>query len=99
MNIIEIAKELKEKLSKYSDFIGLYLYGSQITGDYKEDSDIDIVGVFNTSKDYSLDIHGEALDLELKYNVLVDFHTMTPDELELNPIYFKEIKKGFYYAK
>jgi len=99
MNIKKIAEELKEKLSKYDDFIGLYLYGSQIKGHFKKDSDIDIVGVFQTSKDYSLDVHGEALDLELKYDVVIDFHPMTQEELELNYIYFNEIKKGFYYAR
>ena len=99
MNIKKIAEELKIKLSQYDDFIGLYLYGSQIKGIYNKDSDIDIVGVFGTNRDYSLDIHGEALDLELKYDVIIDFHTMTPEELDLNSIYFNEIKKGFYYAR
>lgn len=99
MNIKKIARELREKFLKYDDFIGLYLYGSRIKGNYTEDSDIDIAGIFKTPKDYSLDVHGEALELELKYDLVIDFHPMTPEELELNYIYFNEIKKGLYYAR
>jgi predicted nucleotidyltransferase len=96
----EIALELKEKLKKYDDFVGLYLYGSQVTGKAKEDSDIDIVAVFNKDDENSFsDVLGDAFDVELENDIILDFHPMTIEELNLDWFYFNEIKKGFYYAR
>ncbi|MEW5821766.1 MAG: nucleotidyltransferase domain-containing protein, partial [Cyanobacteriota bacterium] len=48
MNISKIINDLNKLLSqKYSDFKGSYLYGSRAKGNYKEDSDIDIVVLFD----------------------------------------------------
>ena len=102
MDIKEIAQKLRDKLKKYDDFKGLYLYGSRITGNYKEDSDIDIVAVFEKEQDYANErkISREVLDIELELEnyIIIDFHPMTEEELNLNYIYFNEIKKGIYYA-
>lgn len=43
MDIKEIAKKLLDKLKKYKNFKDLYLYGSRITENYKEDSDRDLL--------------------------------------------------------
>jgi len=99
MDARQIAQELRDKLRKYDDFIGLYLYGSQVSGKATEESDIDIVGVFNKDRSHENYFHGEALDVELEYDVIIDFHPMTFDELNLNWLYFNEIKKGVYYAR
>lgn len=102
MDIKEIAQKLRDKLKKYDDFKGLYLYGSRITGNYNEDSDIDIVGVFKKEQDYEkeMEISGEILDIESEFEnyVIIDFHPMTEEELKSNYIYFNEIKKGIFYA-
>ncbi len=102
MDVKEIAKKICDKLKKYDDFKGLYLYGSRITGNYKDDSDIDIVGVFEKEQDYKkeLEISGEVIDIELGFEnyVIIDFHPMTEAELNRNYIYFNEIKKGIFYA-
>ncbi|MFH0702892.1 MAG: nucleotidyltransferase domain-containing protein [bacterium] len=101
MNISEIIKELNRLIKeKYSDFKGSYLYGSRAKGNFKEDSDIDVVVLFdelNRQKD--LDICGIVGDIEYKYNVLIDFQVFTLDKLKLNPFYFDEVtKKGVFYA-
>lgn len=100
MDIKAIINELRDKLSKYNDFQGLYLYGSQVSGIPKPDSDIDVVAIFKEKHSFkeSLEIHGQALDLELEYDVLLDFHPMTEEELNLNWMYFDEVKKGIFYA-
>lgn len=99
-NIINIAKKLKEKLLKYKKFEGLYLYGSRLKGNYRKNSDIDIVAVFEDDKVCKgLKIYGEVLDIELEYNVVLDFHAMTEKELNLNSIFYNELKRGLYYAR
>jgi predicted nucleotidyltransferase len=95
----EIAQELRDKLRKYEDFIGLYLYGSYIKGKATPDSDIDIVGVFSTNRDYSEEVIADAWDLEIDKDIVIDFHPMTPAQLNFDWIYFNEIKKGIYYAR
>lgn len=101
MNISDIIKELNTVIKeKYSDFKGSYLYGSRVKDDFKEDSDIDIVVLFdelNRKKDLDIcDIVGE---LEYKYNVFIDFQIFTPERLKLNPFYCDEVtKKGIFYA-
>ena len=101
MNIPNIIKELNTLIKeKYSDFKGSYLYGSRAKGNFKKDSDIDIVILFdelNRKKDLEIcDIVGE---LEYKYDVFIDFQVFTPDKLKLNPFYCDEVtKKGVFYA-
>ncbi len=98
LNAKEIAKELRDKLNEYEDFEGLYLYGSQAQGTASPDSDIDIAAVFSTDRTFDLEIDYKVYDLELKYDILIDFHAFTPQTLEKNYIYNREIKKGIYYA-
>jgi len=101
MNISEIIKELNSLIKeKYSDFKGSYLYGSRAKGNFKEDSDIDIVTLFDeVDRAKDLDICGIIGELEYKYNILIDFQVFTPEKLKLNPFYFDEVtKKGIFYA-
>ena len=100
MNKVEkIAMKLRDKLSEYNDFIGLYLYGSQISGKATENSDIDIVGIFENDKDLDSSISMKILDLDLEFDVVVDFQRMTLSCLNKDPLYFNEVKKGIYYAR
>lgn len=100
MEVKEIAQKLRDKLKKYDDFQGLYLYGSRVKDNYQIDSDIDIVAVFEKDHDHNkeLDICGSVLEVELDHDVVIDFHPMTPEALNINYIYFNEIKKGIYYG-
>lgn len=95
----DIAKKLLEKLKKYDDFEGLYLYGSQVTGKANKDSDIDIVGIFKNNRDNSKDVLRDAYKIELDNDIILDFHPMTLEQLQIDWHYFNEIKKGIYYAK
>lgn len=95
----EIAKKLLKKMRKYDDFVGLYLYGSQVTGKAHKDSDIDIVGVFKTNRDYADDVLGDAYEVELENDIILDFHPMSLEQLNIDWFYFNEIKKGIYYAR
>jgi predicted nucleotidyltransferase len=94
-----IAEELRNQLLEYEDFVGLYLYGSQVKGTSNPDSDIDIAAIFNSDRTYDRSIGAKVYDLILKYDVMIDFHRVTPDYLILDYIYAREIKKGLYYAR
>lgn len=95
----KIAIELRNKLKEYNDFVGLYLYGSQVSGKATKDSDIDIVGVFKKNRDFDSSIAMKILDLDLEFNVVVDFQRMSLSSLKKDPLYYNEIKKGIYYAR
>jgi len=99
INAKKIAQELRDKLRKYDDFIGLYLYGSFVKKTATPDSDIDIVGIFSINRDYSEEVIVDAWDLEIEKDIIIDFHPMTLNQLNIDWMYFNEIKKGIYYAR
>ncbi len=101
-DINNVINELKILLkNKYSDFLGLYLYGSYAKGTAKKNSDIDIVALFKDeiTKEKRYSIYDILMEIEYKLDVLFDFHPMTTNELKSNPVFFDEVtNKGIYYA-
>ena len=93
------AIKLRDKLCEYNDFIGLYLYGSQVSGKATKDNDVDVVGVFKENKDHDGTISMKILDLDLEFNIVIDFQRMSLACLKKDPLYFNKIKNGVYYAK
>jgi predicted nucleotidyltransferase len=101
MNVSEIIKELNRLINeKYSDFKGSYLYGSRAKENAKENSDIDVVALFdNIDKDKDFELSGIVCNLMYKYNVYVDLQAYTPEKLARNPIYYNEVvNKGIFYV-
>lgn len=100
-NTENIIKDLNKTISeKFEFFKGSYLYGSRAKGDFQEDSDIDIINIFERelSREESLELAGIIGDIDYKYNVFIDYHDYTLNQLEKNPVFYKEvIDKGFYY--
>ncbi|MFH0702164.1 MAG: nucleotidyltransferase domain-containing protein [bacterium] len=99
MEAEKIAEKLRDNLKKYDDFEGLYLYGSHVKEKANKYSDIDIAAIFKKDETYNNEILEEAWDLEIENDVIIDFHRVTPADLEINYIYSNEIKKGIYYAR
>ncbi|MGL4941750.1 MAG: nucleotidyltransferase domain-containing protein [Thermoguttaceae bacterium] len=95
----QIAEELRDKLVEYDDFIGLYLYGSQVTEKTTGDSDIDIMAIFENNKDFDNTISDKVVDLFIRHGEVIDFQRSTLKDLNLHWTYFDEIKKGLYYAR
>lgn len=99
--VVKIIQELSGLLKEqFEDFRGLYLYGSQAVGTARRGSDIDILGVFDTTFwEKTYEISGIICYLDYKYNVFIDFRAYTPSQLERNPVYYDEVvNKGIYYA-
>lgn len=101
MNISEVINELNTRLKeKFPDFRGSYLYGSRVRGDYREDSDVDIVLIFEKRHDYDEEkkIHGIVADLNYENDIAIIGIPYTKKQLEQNCVFFDEVvNKGIYY--
>ena len=100
MDISKVIKELNKLISeKFSDFKGCYLYGSRARGDFREDSDIDIIAIFNAvDRDKEMEIYGITSDLDYKYDIIIALMPYTLEELEQNYIFHNEVvNKGVFY--
>ena len=98
--VIKIIKELNNLIkAQFPDLKGLYLYGSQIKGTSHKDSDIDVIAIFDeVSREKTFEISGILCDLEYKYDVYIDLHEYTEDDLRKNPYYYDEVvNKGVFY--
>ena len=101
MNINSLIKDLnKELASNFKNFEGMYFYGSRVRGDYRHNSDFDIIIMFKNN--YSIKdeykLAGIIIEIELKHNIFIDYHPMTPKELERNPVFYDQVvNKGIYY--
>jgi len=99
-----ILADLKNHLQfNYGNSIkDIVLFGSQARGDSKEYSDYDILIVLNS--DYSKSDENQILDLcydiDLKYNILLDVHLISKNELNSirgkQPIFINALKSGIY---
>ncbi len=100
MNLSEVIKELNILIKeKYNDFKGCYLYGSRASGNYRKDSDIDIIALFDyVDRDKEMEVYGIISDLTYKYDVFISLMLYTPDNLGKNYIFHNEVvNKGIYY--
>jgi predicted nucleotidyltransferase len=103
INIKKIIMDLKEELKKkYPDFDGIYLFGSRVRDDYKEDSDYDIILAFGHNVDRRLkkEISSIIYRYELDNNIILDEHVYRHSDI-LNPATpFRQnvLKEGRYYA-
>jgi predicted nucleotidyltransferase len=71
--ITKATTDLKSVLTKkYGKDIELILFGSALTGNYSNESDIDILVLVPFETDNSLEeqIIGEAYEIELKHNIV-----------------------------
>jgi len=97
----EIAEKLRDVLKEnFSDFDGLYLYGSHAKGLATNDSDIDIVVLIES---FDLDkrsiYHKITSRFRYENDADLDLHPMSRRELEENPVFYNEVvNKGIFYA-
>jgi len=96
----QIVAKLKSQFKKeFDDFKGIYFYGSRVKGTYRKDSDIDIVVLFEkVDRDKRMKIWSIVGELEYQYDVFIDLHPMTKEELEQNPFYYDQVvNNGIFY--
>ena len=98
-NIIEYLKNQIKSL--FSNFNGIYLYGSYANKTNNDDSDIDIVAIFDKSltREDRMKLWTLVGTIEAEYNVIFDLHPMNNEELKQNPIYYNQVvNKGIFYG-
>ena len=99
-----ILKDLKRNLQKqYMDPVkDVILFGSQATGKPDENSDYDVLIILE--KKYNGQDENKILDIcydiDLKYNILIDVHLLSKNELSTlsgkQPIFVKALNTGIY---
>lgn len=97
---IYVIKNLNKKLKEtFIDFKGAYLYGSNAKGIATDDSDIDIVAIFeNVDRTKRMEIWGIVGRIEAESDVFIDLHPMTMKDLERNAIYYEQVvNNGIFY--
>lgn len=104
VNINDILKDFKTLLSnKYSDkFKGLVLFGSQVSGKARMDSDYDFLVILVDIPDWKTEreISDLSFEIELKYNIVTDTHILAETEFNTlrgkQPIFVNAMQKGLY---
>jgi len=100
----EIARKLRDSLKEsIEDFEGLYVFGSQVRGDAKEDSDVDIVVLFGQEYFGMPDELFEVLfQMRIDYYDVIDLDVLpyTINSLQQNYGFYDEVvNKGVFYGQ
>lgn len=85
----------------FSDYKGLYLYGSRAKNSADLSSDFDIILLINTklNSDTKEKIYKAIGRIEYELNIFIDIQMLTEDEISRNPFFYEEvIKYGEFYA-
>ncbi len=83
----EIAKELKEKLSKVVHLIDFRVFGSRARGDADEYSDMDVfLEVESLNKEMKEKISDIVWEVGFEYRIVISSLLFTRDELENSPL-------------
>ena len=103
IKIEKIIDEISELLEKqYSDFRGIYLFGSRISSDSNETSDVDIAIVFNKeiNRNFKTEILDLIYDFDLKYDLFLDAKVLSSQEISNPTTPFRSVikEKGIYYG-
>lgn len=105
MNAILVITELKRVLvSQFGDNIkDVILFGSQASGNSKEDSDYDILILLANDYDWKYQnlVFDKAFDVGLEYQVLFDLHLLSVNEKNntlrgKEPILVNAMQKGIH---
>jgi predicted nucleotidyltransferase len=99
-----VLKDFKALLkSKFADNLkDIVLFGSQITGKARLDSDYDFLVILKNKVDWKTEreISDLSYEIELKYNIVTDTHILAESELSTlrgkQPIFVNAIQKGLY---
>jgi predicted nucleotidyltransferase len=91
-DVLNIALKYANAVNKQYDTCKIYLFGSQVKGDFHKDSDIDIAVVF---KDYAnrMDIQLELMRLRRNIDSRIEPHPFRESEFVISNLLADEILK------
>ncbi len=97
--LLRISREIK---ARHPGYKGLYLYGSRIHKNINDDSDYDIVLVFNRHIDSALEkqILSIIYKYEIEYEILIDFSCYNYQDFSsiITPFRKTVLEEGKFYA-
>jgi len=103
LEIEDLIKEISLVLkNKYSSFKGIYFFGSRLKGNYKSDSDFDMVFAFDSDIDWRFrkDIIKVIYEIELKYDIFIDVKVYNIKDIKEPNTPFRQtvLEEGVFYA-
>lgn len=83
----------------FSDFHGLYLYGSFVDGSNQKDDDIEVVAIFDEENKAKREIIWPLVGkIETELNVYIDLHPVTMDEFKKDEEFYDEVvNEGVFF--
>jgi DNA polymerase sigma len=101
--ITHIIDQLNSVLrTNYPDYVGSYLYGSQLSGKTHDDSDIDVALIFRReiSWNFKNEIYGNIYGIMMDNDVVLDARVYSEIEMKYPSTPFREVvaKTGKFYA-
>ena len=95
LNDREIAKELKERLSKIVNLLDFRVFGSRARGDADEHSDMDVfIEVESINKELNEKIFDITWEVGFKHFMVISTLIFTRNELENSPLRSSSIVKN-----
>jgi uncharacterized protein len=99
-----ILRDLKQHLQSGLDnsVKDVVLFGSQSTGEAKNDSDYDVLIVLENDfgQRYKNKIYDLCYDIDLKYDIIIDAHMIAKSEINAlrgrQPFFINALKTGIY---
>lgn len=95
--VVDLIKSLK---CEFGEFKGIYLFGLFLDGQMHEDEDIELVAIFDTEQDKSKreQIWRIVGKTEEHFDVFIDLHPLTIQELKKDEELYKEITtEGIFF--
>ena len=101
--INKLIEELNGELKKlYPDYKGVYFHGSRLNEKAQEESDYDLVFIFEREIDWKFEeeIWRIVYNYDLKYNIVIDARIYSSKEIKTPVTPFKEsvLTQSKYYA-
>jgi type I restriction enzyme S subunit len=103
LNYNNVVQKLNENMSvNFSSYVKTYLFGSCAKNEAKEDSDIDVLMIFNDLKQEDrFEISGIIGNIEYENNCFMYFKMLKSSDIgKTNPFFIKEaITKGISFER
>lgn len=102
-NYTHIIEQLNNMLrTKYSDYLGSYLYGSQLTGKTHDASDIDVALIFRREISWKFkdEVYDSIYSIMVDNDVVLDARVYSEKEMKFPSTPFREVvvNTGKFYA-
>ncbi len=94
--VIDILKEIEERISKYTSFYSIVIFGSYSSGEQKKDSDLDLA-IFIENERKRKDVENVLKSMEIRSLIKIDGHVINEKEfLEMLKVDYENLGKEIF---